>query len=146
MDNRLTIKKNDNKIIEIDLDDKFVVLQAIGKRYEIKYQFPVCYRDKLLKIENNASGTGFYYDKLTMYVNKSSFDNSIGNTVIYNCTKDFDLEVVWKNEVINIQELLDIRTMVGMDNSITIERQGFRMYCMRQGSFRISLYNSNMLQ
>lgn len=146
MDNRLTIKKNDNKIIEIDLDDKFVVLQAIGKRYEIKYQFPVCYRDNLLKIENNASGTGFYYDKLTMYVNKSSFDNSIGNIVIYNCTKDFDLEVVWKNEVINIQELLDIRTMVGMDNSITIERQGFRMYCMRQGLFRISIYNSNMLQ
>lgn len=146
MDNRLTIKKNDNKIIEIDLDDKFVVLQAIGKRYEIKYQFPVCYRDKLLKIENNASGTGLYYDKLTMYVNKSSFDNSIGNIVIYNCTKDFDLEVVWKNEVINIQELLDIRTMVGMDNSITIERQGFRMYCMRQGLFRISIYNSNMLQ
>ena len=112
MDNRLTIKKNDNKIIEIDLDDKFVVLQAIGKRYEIKYQFPVCYRDKLLKIENNASGTGFYYDKLTMYVNKSSFDNSIGNIVIYNCTKDFDLEVVWKNEVINIHDLLYIRTMV----------------------------------
>ena len=81
-----------------------------------------------------------------MYVNKSSFDNSIGNIVIYNCTKDFDLEVVWKNEVINIQELLDIRTMVGMDNSITIERQGFRMYCMRQGLFRISIYNSNMLQ
>lgn len=146
MDNRLTIKKNDNKIIEIDLDDKFVVLQAIGKRYEIKYQFPVCCRDKFLKIENNASGTGFYYDKLTMYVNKSSFDNSIGNIVIYNCTKDFDLEVVWKNEVINIQELLDIRNMVGMDNSITIERQGFRMYCMRQGLFRINIYNSNMLQ
>ena len=146
MDNRLTIKKNDNKIIEIDLNDKFVVQQAIGKRYEIKYQFPVCYRDKLLEIENNASGTGLYYGKLTVYVNKKSFDDSIGDIAIYNCTLDFDLEVVWKNEVINVQELLDIRTMVGMDNSITIDRQGFRMYCMRQGLFRISLYNSNMLQ
>lgn len=48
MNDRLIIKKNGNKIIEIDLNDKFVVQQAIGKRYEIKYQFPVCYRDKLL--------------------------------------------------------------------------------------------------
>lgn len=145
MNDRLIIKKNGNKIIEIDLNDKFVVQQAIGKRYEIKYQFPVCYRDKLLEIENNASGTGFYYAKLRVYVNKKSFDNSIGDIIIYDCTKDFELEVVWKNEIIKLHELIDIRSMVGMDSDITIERKNFRLTCIKENMIGVSLYTSSVL-
>lgn len=145
MNSRLIIKKNSNKIMEIDLNDKFVVQQAIGKRYEIKYQFPVCYRDKLLEIENNASGTGFYYDKLRVYVNKKSFDNSIGDIIIYDCTEDFELEVVWKNEIIKLHELIAIRSMVGMDSNITIERKNFRLTYIKENRIRVSLYTSSGL-
>ena len=145
MNDRLIIKKNNNKIIEIDLNDKFVIQQAIGKRYEIKYQFPVCYRDKLLEIENNASGTGFYYDKLRMYVNKKSFDSSIGDIIIYDYTEDFELEIIWKNEIIKLRELIDIRNMVGMDRNITIERKNFRLTCIKENTIRVSLYTSSVL-
>lgn len=145
MSSRLTIKKNDNKIIEIDLNDKFVVQQAIGKRYEIKYQFPVCYRDRLLEIENNASGTGFYYEKLRVYVNKKSFDNSIGDIIIYGCTEEFELEIVWRNEIIKLHELIDIRSMVGMDSDITIARKNFRLTCIKENIIRVSLYTSSVL-